>query len=896
MFAAVISLSSAKINCGRPLLDRRVHMSGATTRRCLIQRLAPVVIALIIAAYAQAAAPRLYRQPAYESTVRGEPDDLLLIAGYGLSKDDRVVYRAVNASQMVHPGMPPASSDARSGVADVVNKSNVPYSLTVRLPGSLVATQTYELWVVTAQQEWSEPVRINDARPLWLSPAVIYAREPDSAARYMKVVGRNLNPAQDGPTEVRLLGASTLTLAAEPASAEDSSLDRYVARVKLPPILPIGDYRVQVRRDKFNWVEVPGQRLNVRANPAESIFAVNDPAYGGCKADDGMDDAPCIVRAVAAAQAAGGGTVSFGPGTWNLSARPEKPSQGILIPRGVSLQGAGRSATTIMQNADGTAAAAASFTLLGSNTVSGFAFRDAHVYSAQSPDNAMIVLGRGPDAARPQENPVSDVVIEQNLFDRPNIAVSDSGVAIARLRIAGNEFRAYRRALNLGGSRYLVNDKFQITDSQIDHNLFKPGSYLAMDIVQGAIASEVGASTRVDFSNNIADGASADGLYAPTDAHGWRAAFFWHLNNNQEMVLVSQNSASCTGDKDGDGEALSFDNNANTFGLPGAAAVLRADADSVTVQGALAKQQNDREIKIPDYYVGHWLQVGAGPGLGQVRKIVSYTENSAQGTVTFKVAPSWDVVPVQEQTRINVGREFWQVYAIANEVDHRQPLCQKSNRTANKGGSISFWAQNADSVIEGNRQHDTDGIIFQQYYNAEESGCSACGRATFYADFLEIRANSIDGEYDWDDDCSSSGIFASMAAGPTLQSTPATVGFGTAISHNVVSHADGREGGAISFQPTWLQGPPPHRWRLVDSTLIFRNTLRNLDGAPARGCKGAAPHPRTAISLGAAGLMQDSTLYGNSCADARRALVGRAADLMAVCPAGATSSCECRAP
>jgi hypothetical protein len=871
-------------------------MFRATTRRCWIHRLAGAVIASLVGAHAEAAPPRLYNQPAYESTVRGEPDDLLLIAGYGLSKDDRVVYQAVNAPQLAHPRMLPGSSDATSGVAEVVNKSNVPYSLTVRLPKSLVATQTYELWVVTAQQEWSEPVWINDARPLWFSPAVLYSREPDSGERFLKVVGRNLNPAQDAITEVRLLGTSPLTLAAEPASAEDSSLDRYVARVKLPATLPPGDYRVQVRRDRANWVEVAGQRLNVRANPTEAIFALSDPAYGGCKPDDGMDDAPCIVRAVAAAQAAGGGTVSFGPGTWNLSARTEKPSQGILIARGVSLQGAGRSATTIVQNADGTVAAATSFTLLGGNSVSGFTFRDAHVYSAKSPDNAMIVLGGGPDATRPEGNSVTDVVIAQNLFDRPNIAISDSGVAIARLRITGNEFRAYRRGLNLGGSRYLVNDKFQVTDSQIDHNLFKPGSYLAVDIVQGTIASEVGASLRVDFSNNTADGASTDGLYAPTDAHGWRAAFFWHLNNDQEMVLVSQNSASCTGDKDGDGEALSFDNNANTFGLPGAATVLRADTDSVTVQSMLAKRQNDRDIKIPNYYVGHWLQVGAGPGLGQVRKIVSYTEDSANGTVTFKIAPAWDVVPTEGQTRINVGREFWQVYALANEVDHRQPLCQKSNRTANKGGSISFWAQNADSVIAGNRQHDTDGIIFQQYYNAEESGCSACGRATFYADFLEIRDNSIDGEYDWDDDCSSSGIFASMAAGPALQSVPATVGFGTAISHNVVSHADGRKGGAISFQPTWLQGPPPHRWRLVDSTLIFHNTLRNLDGAPARGCKGGAPHPRTAISLGASSLMQDSTLYGNSCADARRALVGQAADMTAVCPVGTTTGCGCRAP
>ncbi len=35
-----------------------------------------------------AAAPQLYHQAAYESPVRGDPDDLLLLAGYGFEADD----------------------------------------------------------------------------------------------------------------------------------------------------------------------------------------------------------------------------------------------------------------------------------------------------------------------------------------------------------------------------------------------------------------------------------------------------------------------------------------------------------------------------------------------------------------------------------------------------------------------------------------------------------------------------------------------------------------------------------------------------------------------------------------------------------------------------------------
>jgi hypothetical protein len=53
------------------------------------------LVTLFVSAGVIAAPPELYRHAAYESPVRGGPDDLLLLAGYGFSADDTVVYRTV---------------------------------------------------------------------------------------------------------------------------------------------------------------------------------------------------------------------------------------------------------------------------------------------------------------------------------------------------------------------------------------------------------------------------------------------------------------------------------------------------------------------------------------------------------------------------------------------------------------------------------------------------------------------------------------------------------------------------------------------------------------------------------------------------------------------------------
>jgi len=308
----------------------------------------------------------------------------------------------------------------------------------------------------------------------------------------------------------------------------------------------------------------------------------------------------------------------------------------------------------------------------------------------------------------------------------------------------------------------------------------------------------------------------------------------------------------------------------------------------------LRARQNSRDVPLDTYYVGHWIQVVSGTGLGQVRRITAYAVDPKTRIATFTVAPAWDVIPVVGKSRVAVGREYWQVYAVDNEIDHRQPLCQKSNRKRLAGGAISVWAQIADSAIEGNRQYDTDGILTQQAYILPEHPCADCGMAGFFQYFLEIRANTIDGEYDWNTDCSASGIAMGLAAAPWQDAEPPTVSFGNSISHNHVRHADAAQGGAIAQVASWSPGPPPYRWALSDNLLIHHNAISDMDGPRALALCGKS-HARIGINLPAQPIAWHTVLYGNSCSDVPVPIAGDGVDTVRICPSDAKDSCECAA-
>jgi hypothetical protein len=918
-------------------------------------------VLLLWSAQAVAGPPHLYSASAYQGPVRGEADDLLLLPGYGLGAGDSVVYRALDGAvnRLAVPFAIPPRSTATLGTADLVSLADAPYSLTIRLPNTIDSGHEYALWVVNAAGEWSNPVRINDARPLWITPDEI--RLDASAARSgprLKLVGRNLQRLTSGPAMVRLIGAGrryTLTTLAQQSGA----LGRYVADVRLPVGIAPGSYHVQFSRDGRAWVPLPGaarsddQTLQVLGSqPPQQAFAVGDYTFGDCNPASGrcravkascrppaggdLDQTACVTAAIAAARAAGGGTVAFRAGNWILTDPGTWPAgslwstkgvsaDGILLPVGVDLQGAGRAATVILRAAEWPLAIP-TFTLQGRNTVRGLRFRDARVYTRGDSGAAALELGTRWDRGRAyyagDPFAVSHVTIADNTFEFPFYAIANSGLAIDHLTITGNEFGAFNTAIMLEADTWNAAYRYELRDAAITHNRFYPGSYLDAAIGQGTIATQLGGGTRVDFSDNDADGSSTRYLQHPAiDARGWRAAYFWSLSDNIEMLLAAHNSASCTGDKDGDGEFIAYDNNHNRPGfLELAAPVLAAATDltagtsTVTVRGSLLEQQRSygRSVDVrptASYYRGDWLQVVQGTGVGQARKITAIrAASTAAGAaeepkVAFTVTPAFDVLPGAD-SRVTDGRQLWQVYTVANTVDHRTPLCRKSNVTRRAGGLITLSARSSDTSVEGNKLYDSSGIqVVHQFMLTDAiAGVSEPNSMTQFAS--EIRGNLLDGAYDERDGSpqAESGISVDFAATPHTEPPP-TLSHGLSISHNAVLRVGARPG-AIAIRPSWYVGPvspqlPGVRpWKLATAVLIHHNELTAPIPAPG-------PGPAIGLSAGEASapIGWRTVLYANRCSTLTEGYA-RLADFgtqtMRYCPldgpatrSHGSQSCEC---
>jgi methionine-rich copper-binding protein CopC len=856
-----------------------MRSSGTETlRTSTAATLLALLLTSLAASVAWAQPPVLYSHEAYQGPVRAEPDDLLLLAGDRLSAQDTVVYVAVRTASM------PSQSTAAAGIAPIVSAAGAPYSLTILMPRVATRGQIYALWVRNRAGEWSNGVVINDPRALWLAPSNVYATASIAALpRQLKIVGRNLS---DPSMRVRLQGAETVELQTASLAADANTIQEYVVTAALPPRLRPGEYGVQIKRSEGEWHSVP-QTLRVEPDPATAVhYALDAAAYGACRPDDGRDDTQCLVRAIRAADAAGGGHVLLTGGQWDL-----RQVQTIVIPNNVGLMGSGANQSYIVRHWHDGKRPAATFVLMGHNVVSGLTFRESQPY--RPGDNPSPMLQLGTDWTQPDRRAdrVEDIVITGNVFDRAGYAISDGGLPLRRIFITHNLIGAYHTGLKLGGSRFNVAQRFRLDDSVIAHNRFVPGSHLDVPAGQGAMASEIGASQRVDFSHNIADGTATDAL-DPQAARGWRAGFFWHMNDSHEMVLVSLNQATCTGDKAGDGEAIAFDNNANTYAFSGAVSVVTATANEITLRGNPKNRQNRRALDDAAFYRGHWLHILRGPGIGQARRIDSYQVAADDSSVTFRISPAWDVIPRAPDSLASVGREMWQVYTIDNTIDHRTPLCRKSNRNRPRGGAIALWSEMTDSVVAGNRQYDTDGIVLHQGYRPDEPGCTDCNGWVNAKSFIEVRNNLVHGEYDWNSDCSWSGIQAQYAAAPNV--VPSTVSFGITIAHNEIARADGWRGGAISMPLTWHAGPAPHRWTLIDSTLIHHNRIRDVNGpAPPRSCDRAATWERVGLKLAGSDLAWRTVTYNNSCTATPIGYRRGGYQTVSYCERHEDNSCEC---
>jgi hypothetical protein len=336
-----------------------------------------------------------------------------------------------------------------------------------------------------------------------------------------------------------------------------------------------------------------------------------------------------------------------------------------------------------------------------------------------------------------------------------------------------------------------------------------------------------------------------------------------------------------------------MDDSGAVYAFDAAQTVAAAGAAWVSTRAVLLHEWRGHALP-DDHYNGQWITLMDGPGTGQTRKIESYTEDRATGIVTFRISPAWDVVPQPGLSRLSSGPQYWQVYIVANEVRHTSPPCRKSNLTGPRGGVIAFWSPVADSAIAGNVQRDTDGIEYLQGYSAHTPSCPRCSSYAKFAMALEIRGNRIDGEYDWDSDCSWSGVRAYFVANPTPESPPPVLGFGNVIAHNEISHADGQRGGAIGIVRAGVSGPPPAQWPMALNTLIFENTITDVSGAPPRApCRQHQDNRRTGIRIEGDRNIRDTVLKGNRCERVDAFLEDSGLGTGRICSATGANSCEC---
>lgn len=798
-----------------------------------LQLIACLIFMAQVGAPASAAPPIVFHTPNFESPVQGGPDDLLFLGGVGFHADDRVVYQEIRQGTQgdAHPAEIPGRSTPQLGTASVVKVGDPPYSLTIRLPEVVDAQTPYRLWIVNAQSEWGEPFTINDPRPLWIAPAYTYATaDIAEVGRRIRIIGRNLHPSgSERALQLRLQGPQTYSFTGVTATQPDPASHAYIVEGALPARMAPGNYKVSVGSSRSGWTDVPDQRFVVSSDPPpRPRFDLTEARFGSCRPNDSQDDSQCLAKAISAARVAGGGTIDIPAGVWDLYPLAAAHEAEFILTPGISLAGADTDQATLARRVaehPGSDQPDADPLLLleGGNSITRLKFTDEYRFTQFNYDRAVIQLGHGWHDSRVAQGfvptAVRDIVISRNLFRRINIGLIDAGLPIEHLWITHNDFGGYARGIQLTGRGHSARALFRIDDAVIRWNRFVPGSYTDVTIRQGAIASEMGAGRRVDLSANEVDGTSAEALQDPADPPGFRAAFFWNMDDSPEMLLVADNRISCSGDKAGDGEAIAFDGNSDTFGYNATGQVTDSGASSITVKGELQAPPNEWAGGPDSYYVGHWMQLVEGQGLGQTRRIRAYRSDPNTRSTVFQIYPPWDVRPAAGTARVIVARQFWQTYVVGNEITQAAPPCKKANLNGPHGGEITMWAPSADSVFEGNRQLDTNGLGFQQIFSAHERSCPTCASHSAVQTALEIRGNRVLGEYDWSSSCSLSGIHGSFGASPTPEAPSPIVSFGVQVTHNIIEHSDGLHGGAIDIMPTWYRGTEPLRPLVVLSLI-----------------------------------------------------------------------------
>ncbi len=858
-----------------------------TRDACLVTILC---LGLVLSGRLLAQAPVVYRVNLLGGVETAGPDELVRLSGIGLDAQSIVSYQKVESDEGVFGTSLPQAQGNTTGVGGVpvplIIEASSTSSIVVRMPHDVSADTPYWLSVRNPLGQVSDPVKVNDPRVNWFSPAQVYAtRTIAGLPRQLRLVGRNLSINGTNKWVLRLAGlrgSFELELSSDKGLLDTTA--HYTAVADLPKRLPVGTYRVSLRIGNSSWQSLE-QSLVVKADPSDA-GTIPVSAFG-CTGSPTQDATRCI-RAALAKAAQMGATVLFERGTWMIGdLNGHGPDSSFLVPPGVKILGVDPAQTTIVRG-PGALTGKPVFILEGSNEIRRVRLSDLERHT-QSDGPTFVQVGR-PYHQDPK-GIVDDIVISEVIFDGTFTALADAGRPISHLYLTHNVFGSYAYGLMLHGDAGNLEQRFSIRDSVIRYNVFKTGSLMDRSRLLGPIASQLGGSYRLDLSDNTVDGASRDFLYdKQSNVTGWRAALFFAMRGNHEHVLVASNVITCPGDRIGDGEAIVFDNNQNDPGLEAASSVISATSNSVTIKDKFREEIFARHLPA-HYFDGYFVQVVDGRGIGQSRRLEHYQSDDNS---ELSVTPAWEVIP-DNTSRVVVVKAVWDALIVGNYVDQRQPLCSKANPSGPDGGVVSFYANTISSIISGNKLFDTGGIALRHQYTIAHLA-DQDGPEVSFEYGVEVRGNLIDGEYLWDSDRSWSGIALGLAASPSPTFTPPTAGFGEVIEGNTIRHADALAGGAISIVPTWFEGAAPHQWHFIDGAIIANNKIVDITGSPAtRG--GGFPAmgittPRVGIRI-ADKMAWNVLLSGNICTNVAKSLVDNGVKTWRRCEKIASAYCEC---
>jgi hypothetical protein len=384
-----------------------------------------------------------------------------------------------------------------------------------------------------------------------------------------------------------------------------------------------------------------------------------------------------------------------------------------------------------------------------------------------------------------------------------------------------------------------------LVDSVIDGNRFWPGSWYSAAVGGGA-------GMRLDISSNSFPTTNPYNYptFGPSVGIGMELAG----SSPSENVLIAQNDMPCVGlgaqNGQTQGNAIILD---GSGGTPVPFYSVRPVVAASPTQVSITSPPSETNPAFPSTYpyIGQWLRIVYGTGLGQSRKITQATVSG--DTFTFTVDPAFDVTP-DTSSNVSLLAQYVQANIVDNISDASCSLVSPFPWNS-QAGNIAMGGATSDCAVEGNQLTHTGGILATNHFDdlrRDDGSFIETAQTSQY--FLEIRSNKIDGANNVADNvpigfdvtyysstnANGGGIvlwdygIVDSKTGETLNPYFVRPGFGCSVSHNSVTNTanTGFDEGKIVQVISVGEGistnstppPVPQTPNYLD-TLIFGNYL-----------------------------------------------------------------------